>query len=188
MFTLNIEGKELTLLLKIDETSDMPLERLARLALFKGLRLLRSKQHPTPWSSARIKPLKEVQTYIREHWLTQTDEEMAAVLGYSVFPIQKCRNKMCLTRPKGRPKGSNKKPVESEVRKRTPISQSIDRTEFEYMVTQGGYTMTDYAREKGLVCSRERLRQIAVELSIKHSPSDRTAEWFTARNIRQKSS
>ncbi len=65
------------------------------------------------------------------------------------------------------------------------IADLVKPKEFTGMVIYGGYTMTDYIKEKGLRCSRERLRQVAEELNLKHAIVDRAPSWALVRLARK---
>lgn len=111
MFFLKLEGDDFERLLKlVADKKGTPVERLARLAFLKGLRLLAKADTETDTSDllgekqsyTRRKPIEETKAYIREHWQQETDEQMGTALGYGWGRIRDFRCEMGLLRPKGR--------------------------------------------------------------------------------------
>lgn len=116
---------------------------------------------------------KRLDTLIRKHYLAKNDGEIGlmmkpAVSRSTVFGRRLALN---LLRPRGQ--------------KSNTVREAVIPEEFERMVLREGYTMTEYLTYKGLRCGRERLRQVAVEMGLKHSPADRTREWEMHRLARR---
>ena len=115
---------------------------------------------------------------IREHWETKDDAEIGRLMSPplsrpSVF------NRRCELGLK-KVQGSTARKAVGEV-----VRVVVEPAEFERMVLREGYTMTEYLQHKDLKCTRERLRQIAEELGLKHSPRDRAPEWALIRLARK---
>jgi hypothetical protein len=97
VFFLKLEGRDLERLLKLAaDKKGTPVERLARLAFLKGLRLLAKADAETIATEVSPekrpyklrKPLEEIQAYIRANWEQQTDEQMGEALGYGFSHIR----------------------------------------------------------------------------------------------------
>lgn len=111
MIFLKLDGDDLKRLLKLAaDKKGTPVERLARLAFLKGLRLLAKADTETDSSDllgerqprTRRIPVEVTKTYIREHWQQETDAQIGAALGYGWGRIRDFRREMGLLRPKGR--------------------------------------------------------------------------------------
>lgn len=159
---LQLKPKDIERLTKISEEKGAPVERLARLMFLKGLR---SYVNPT-----RHILLEEIHDYIRGHWKQETDEQIGTKFGYSSSSIRLFRLRL----------GLKKKTREGKIDR-----SGVDREKFEHMLTHEGYTLTDYAQLELSGCSREYVRQLAEEMGVKHSLSDRVPEWSLTRKARQ---
>jgi len=133
---------------------------------------------PLTSTEKRRKKYEALDPLIREHWQTKDDWEIGRLLDPVVdgTTVRLRRYKLDLKRKKGE---------KSAAREGLRILDQIDGLEFERMVLREGYTMTDYLKFKDLRCSRERLRQVAEQLGLKHSPEDREPSWLLMRKARE---
>jgi hypothetical protein len=107
VFILKLEGRDLERLLKLAAEKGVPAERVARLALLKGLRLL-AKTDDGEASGMRVhgfarrKSVEEVHAYIRKNWWRRTDKEMGEALGYAARTVWQYRSSLGLSKQKKR--------------------------------------------------------------------------------------
>ncbi len=175
MFIHKFGDKELALLSRLAEEKGMDVDRLARLVFSKGFRLVRSSypniedSNPSSWEEEQQKR----SSLIREHWQTKSDVEIGKLLDPPLgrSGVHRLRLQLGLKRKRGTP-------IKKECR------GIIDREEFERMITQEGYTMREYFREKNISWSTQRMGQLAEELGVRHAPQDRTFEWKLWRKAR----
>lgn len=109
----------------------MCIERLARIALLKGLLLLagvaeESEAVGPAIAKRRSNRLSEGdEAYIREHWQQETDEQMGVALGYGRYRVMNVRRELGLRRPKGR----RRRDTSASPAATTAPSQALSRTE-----------------------------------------------------------
>lgn len=122
--------------------------------------------------SPRQQRREQLEALIREHWQTKSDADIGRLMDpvASRMIVRARRLALGLKNPRGKRTGI--------------IREMIEPTEFERMVIHEGYTMAEYIRFKNIHCSRERLRQVAEDLGLKHSPEDRAPEWLLVRKAR----
>ena len=240
MFFLTLKGhKILRLLNQVAEKKGMPVERLARLALLKGLRSLTNNEvkltvmELSDATLAQLSPtkrrLRRIDALIQKHWETRSDLEISRMIQppTSLATIHQHRRAMGFKRrgatsPRQqrldaliREHWQTKNDAEIGLMMNPALSRhtvyirrlelglklkrgeraakvggegvraAIDPQEFERMVLHEGFTMTEYLRYKKLTCSKERLRQVAEQLGLKHSPYDRVPEWKLVRLARR---
>lgn len=180
MFFVKIEGSKFDLLSKLATRSGVDVELLARLALLKGLRLLEiGDANTTHTSVSSGEPLarqrqEQLNALIINHWETKSDWDIGRLMTPNISGINVRYQRLEL----------GLKKTKERIRNRG-IKDTIDREEFERMVTHDGYTMTEYLELKNLSFTRQRLEQIANELGVKHSPKDRAPNWIFMRKARK---
>lgn len=65
-----------------------------------------------------------------------------------------------------------------------PIRKELNRRDFQFKITHGGYYVAEYVRLMGLHCSPQRLFQLAGEYRIPTSAIFRSPRWYRARRAR----
>lgn len=167
MFALNLDLNEddLRALAPHIERRDMSIEQAILFVLRQGLSDIAS-------SDARLDDL------INKHWQVMSDGDIGRLMKPNLPRLAVYRRRMEL--------GFKRDTSGCSVKLAKQFTREVfDGAEFERMVTREGYTMTEYARFKRLTCSRERVRQIAEELGLKHTRADRTIEWQIMRRARR---
>ncbi|MDO8620102.1 MAG: hypothetical protein Q7R64_02010 [bacterium] len=110
--------------------------------------------------------------FIRANWLQMTDGEMSLRLNLpssSAKGISVIRQLIGLNRHK------------NAIRKVASLRSQLNPDELRKALTEDGQMLTEFAKDKGIVCSRERLRQMANELGVSTEASQRTVKWFASR-------
>ncbi len=132
----------------------------------------------TSRTDKRNQKFAQLDALIREHWETKDDGDIGRMLEPSVgrMKVRARRYELGLKKVQG---AKRDKVVGGSIR------EVVDGEEFERMVLREGYTMTEYLKLKNLTCTRERLRQVAEDLGLKHSPEDRAPEWVLVRLARK---
>lgn len=126
----------------------------------------------------RNQKFAQLDALIREHWETKDDGDIGRMLEPNVgrMKVRARRYELGLKKVQGAKRGKVMGGMTREV---------VDAEEFERMVLREGYTMTEYLKIKNLTCTPERLRQVAEDLGLKHSPEDRAPEWALVRRARR---
>ncbi|TSC58944.1 MAG: hypothetical protein Greene041679_25 [Parcubacteria group bacterium Greene0416_79] len=93
-----------------------------------------------------------IESFIRARWEQMTDGEMGRALGFHKLYISIRRRQLGLLRRRGRTSGKKS-------------YAALTKERLEKMLTQEGLTLEKIGRNNGL--SRERIRQIAVNLGVK---------------------
>jgi hypothetical protein len=133
---------------------------------------------PSSRIEKRNQKFAQLDALIREHWKTKNDWEIGLLLDPHVGgnKVRLRRYELGLKKVQG---------VRAAMRVGKTVREAVNAEEFERMVLREGYTMSEYLKHKKLNCTRERLRQIAEQMGLKHSPEDRTPEWELARRARK---
>lgn len=103
--------------------------------------------------------------FILAHWQTMTDADMAKVLGYGEL-LQVCQIRRQL--------GLNR----SSLRRKLP--DDFNPEELVKAITEAGLTLTQFAKQRGLKVSLERLSQIAEKCGV-NPITDRKPLWYAMR-------
>ncbi len=111
-------------------------------------------------------PDTKVVEYIALHWLTQTDSEMAEVLGCKSSEVGCVRRSNGLHRKRG---------MEPFVHRKL----NLNKAELEDLLKNQGCILEDVG--KIFKITRERVRQIAKEMGIKTSSKSRSVLWYAHR-------
>ncbi len=99
MFYLGLRDYDLQRLSKLAGKTNITVERLARLAFLEGLKLLLRSDGPSQTPRQRQKErLAKARSYIMDHWLQETDGQLAGATGYSIVTIRHLRAELSLLR------------------------------------------------------------------------------------------
>lgn len=170
MIYIGVQGADLELLMQLASERHAQAERLARKAFRWGLKALSVSNKDG--RCAQQEKLARLDERILREWESSNDADIGRdVQSTSRDGVRHRRYALGLKR-------------KIAGRRRSIVRERTVPSEFERMVLREGYTMTEYIRHKGLRCSRERVRQAAEELGLKHSPEDRSPEWYLFRKAR----
>lgn len=140
--------------------------------------LLRARGRPNKTvpenNELRLNLFEKIDLLITEHWETKDDSEIGRLMDPKVSGdfVRSRRFSLKLKKKVG-------------FKREKKNADKIEPIELERMLIFEGYTLSDYLSFKGINLSRERLRQIAENLGVKHSPEDRDPMWKITRRARQ---
>lgn len=183
MLFLKILGMDLLRLTKLTGGKQTLIDSLSLYVFREGLRQLEQNGFnagtamlPKPNSpmTAFQERSAELDDLIRAHYETSNDCEIGRMMSPPVFG----------SLVKERRLGLGLKKVVGAMNL-SKINKLVDPIEFERMVNEEGYTMAEFLKFKGFTFTRERMRQIAEQMGLKHSPEDRTSAWKLVRRARK---
>lgn len=183
MLFLKILGMDLLRLTKLTGGNQALIDSLSLCVFREGLHTLekngfdvRTAMLPKPNSpmTAFQERSAELDDLIRAHYETSNDCEIGRMMSPPMLGSM----------VKERRLGLGLKKVAGAMNL-SRINKLVDPIEFELMVNEEGYTMAEFLKFKGFTFTRERMRQIAEQMGLKHSPEDRTPAWKLVRRARK---